>query len=139
MSDTPYIGPDRRHVDRSPLPMLPDGQPPRLLGELFDVLWLLHLQVLRTGSYEAGYHVLAAALHCAEEVGSLGLVGEVERMAARHQLEMDALEPPHRLSTAEAQTRGTSPIFTRLSATARAMRVRLRAEQVRKDRPANLG
>jgi hypothetical protein len=134
MSDTSYVGPDRRHTARSAMPTLPDDQPARPPSELFDVLWLLHLQIIRTGSYEGAYHVLAGALHCAELVGSLGLVGEVERIAAYHQQGIDAIDPSHPLSTAAAQTRGTGPIFASLSATARAMRARMRADLVLKDR-----
>jgi hypothetical protein len=130
VSDTSYIGPDRRHAQRSALPTWPAHEAARPSGELFDVLWRLHLEAMQSASYEAAYHILAAALHCAELGGSVARVAEVERIAIVHQQELDARRPSHPLSTAGAATRGTNPLFTSLRGTARVMRVRLHADQV---------
>ncbi|HUR93710.1 MAG TPA: hypothetical protein VMY76_03945 [Gemmatimonadales bacterium] len=111
----------------------PRTRPP---AELFDVLWHLHQEAMRAGSYDAAYHLLAAALHCAERAESLALIGGVESIAAIHQEELDAVEPPEPHSTASAKARGTSPLFTSLRTAARAMAARIRADRVVDDHRA---
>jgi hypothetical protein len=116
----------------SPPPAADSHQPVRSPVELFEVLWRLHLEAMRGGSYEAAYHILAAALHCAERAGSVTFVGSVKGIAGLHQEEIDALVPPNVHSTAAAQARGTIPVFTSLEATAQAMAVRMRADRALK-------
>jgi hypothetical protein len=123
----PRPGNDRRRTNRAPMPSESEVAPARAPAELFDVLWRLHFELMRAGSVDAAYHTLAAALHCAEAIGSLGLIGGVENITTLHQEEVDALDPPHPRSTREAAARGTFALFTSLHATARAMRARMAA------------
>jgi hypothetical protein len=125
-----HSGPERRRAPRAPLPNLADEKRGRPPGELFDVLWLLHLEALRAGQVEVAYHVLAAALHCAELMASVALMAHVESTAGLHQETIDARDPRDAYSTAAAQDRGTTPLFTSLQATARAMAGRTRVDRV---------
>jgi hypothetical protein len=109
---------------------VPDELPDRPPAELFDVCWRLHLETMRAGHYDEAYHLLATALHCAERAGSLALISGVEGMAALHQEAIDALDPPATHSTAAAKERGSTPLFTNLRGTARAMGARVRSVQV---------
>jgi len=74
------------------------------------------------------YHILSAALHCAEDLLDLELAATVRERAERQQTELDRTEPPHPLSTAGASRRGTHPLFTSLSRTAHAAYARIKAQ-----------
>ena len=93
---------------------------------------------LNTSTFEAGqqaiaYHSLAAALHCAEEVRDERLVDRVLERALGQQALLDGEKPDHRLSTKGSHLRGTTPLFTNLAGAARAIRVRLKTERLRRE------
>jgi hypothetical protein len=131
-------GPERRSGDRPPLPAVPERSD-RAPGEFFDVLWHLHIEAMRGAHWDIAYHLLAAALHCAELADNLALVTSVQGMAALHQEAIDALDPPSRYATSSAQVRGTSPLFTSLHDTARAIAGRLSAERTRRRKSGRNG
>jgi hypothetical protein len=74
------------------------------------------------------YHLLAAALHLAEEFGDAHLVAELEVLAGNRQHSIDRIQPEHRISSSAARLRGTMPVFTSLAHTAAAAKVRTEAD-----------
>lgn len=95
---------------------------------LADQLLLINLASYDAGRFEVAYHVLGAALHCAEELVDLELAVTVQRRAEQQQGELDQAEPPHPLSTEGAARRGTHPLFTTLGRTAHAASARIKAQ-----------
>ena len=95
---------------------------------LYQHLLQLHGDAFDAQRFEMAYHLLAAALHLAEEFGDPELVGELEVLAGKRQGSIDKIQPEHRISSASARLRGTLPVFTSLAHTAAAARVRTRAD-----------
>jgi hypothetical protein len=56
------------------------------------------------GRYEATYHVLMSALHSAEDAGDAARLAEVAGLFRQHKRVIDAILPPHHLSTRSAHT-----------------------------------
>jgi hypothetical protein len=61
------------------------------------------------GHYEATYHALMAAVHCAEDAGDTARLTEVARLLRQHKHAIDTLVPPHKLAT--LSTQGGRSIF----------------------------
>ncbi|HKU61651.1 MAG TPA: hypothetical protein VJQ44_10575 [Gemmatimonadales bacterium] len=80
------------------------------------------------GRYEVAYHVLGAALHCAEELVDLEMAVAVQQRAESQQAELDSRVPPHPLSTEGAARRGTHALFSSLGRTANSARARIKAQ-----------
>jgi hypothetical protein len=95
---------------------------------LADQLMRLNSSSYEAGRYEVAYHVLGAALHCAEELRDLEMATSVEARAAQQQAELDEALPPHPLSTLGASGRGTNPLFSSLARTAHAAASRIKAQ-----------
>lgn len=104
---------------------------PRSLTQLFATLLELQQETMDAGNAEASYHILSAALHCAEAANDVAGVETVIQLAGQRQTEIDARRPRHILSTEEAGKRGTTPLFASLTITSQAVRTRLHAEEVR--------
>jgi len=97
---------------------------------LIDQLLRINAATYEAGRYEVAYHVLAAALHCAEELADVELATAVQQRAERQQADLDDVSPAHQLSTKGATGRGTSPLFTSLGRTAHAARIRIEGQHV---------
>ena len=69
------------------------------LNDAYGELIALARSLSAGGHYEATYHALMAALHCAEETGDLAQLVGVGKLFSEHKQVVDALEPPHKLST----------------------------------------
>jgi len=95
---------------------------------LADQLLRINGTSYAAGHFQVAYHVLSAALHCAEDLLDPELAATVRERAERQQTELDRTEPPHPLSTAGASRRGTHPLFTSLSRTAHAAYARIKAQ-----------
>ena len=95
---------------------------------LADQLLRINRSSYAAGRFEVAYHVLSAALHCAEELIDLEMAVVVQRRAEQQQGELDQTEPPHALSTDGAARRGTHPLFTSLGRTAHAAGARIKAQ-----------
>jgi len=74
-------------------------QPGIALNDAYGELIALARSLSAGGHYEATYHALMAALHCAEEAEDSARLVEVGKLFAEHKQVVDALQPPHRLST----------------------------------------
>jgi hypothetical protein len=102
---------------------------PEAADRLYDRLVQLHTEAFEAGRYELAYHLLAAALHAAEELNSADLLHQVERMAGARQADIDRFHPEHKVSTASSHGRGNFSLFTALAGTASAVRGRMAADQ----------
>lgn len=101
---------------------------PEPADQLYHRLLQMHEEAFVAGRFEAGYHILAAALHVAEELESMELLTAVSELAKKRQREMDALQPTHRLSTRSAARRGNTAQYTALAAIATAVKGRISAD-----------
>jgi len=97
--------------------------------KLYRTLMQMHEDTFAAGLFEVSYHLLAAALHAAEEADNLELITRVEMQATQRQAEIDRSQPQHKVSSASAAGRGNFALFTALSATAGAARGRIAADQ----------
>jgi hypothetical protein len=96
---------------------------------LYDHLMDLHGQAFDAERFEAAYHVLAAALHVAEELDDVERLSAIERLAANRQGRLDSTEPRHVMSSGSASVRGNTARFTALALTAKAARGRINADR----------
>jgi hypothetical protein len=69
---------------------------------------------------------LMAVLHIADQGEDMQLVDRVAEMAAVQADEIDAIAPPHHLSTASASGRGQTPVFKMLGIHAQSIKARQR-------------
>ncbi|HKT61608.1 MAG TPA: hypothetical protein VJQ46_16245 [Gemmatimonadales bacterium] len=97
----------------------------------FRALLDLHDGCMDAGLAEAGFHALTAAMHCAEATASHEQLRLVLQRAELRQRQIDAIQPPHRLSSTQAGWRAHTPVFASLAITANAIMVRLKADAVR--------
>ena len=102
-----------------------DQEPARAL---YDRIMGMHEQTFREGRYELAYHLLAAALHAAEELNNEELLNQLGDIAVSCQKKIDALKPEHRLSSNSAKHRGNHAQYTALTAIAAAAKGRISAE-----------
>ena len=104
----------------------------------FRALLDLHDSLMDAGMAEAGYHALTAAMHCAESSGDREQLVVVMERAELRQRQLDGKNPPHRLSSKQAESRAHTPVFASLALTANAVLVRLKADAVRAQSAAKL-
>ncbi len=96
--------------------------------KLYNRLMQLQEEAFEAGRFEVAYHLMAAALHAAEELHRVDLLDELGRRASSRQTELDSREPEHAISSASAQRRGQSALFATLATTAAAARSRVAAQ-----------
>jgi hypothetical protein len=77
-------------------------------------------------NYDAAFHTLMAVLHIADQGEDMELVDRVAGMAAVQSDEIDAIAPPHHLSTTSAAGRGQTPVFKVLGMHAQSIKARQR-------------
>jgi hypothetical protein len=104
---------------------LPDREP---ADQLYRRLLEIHNQAFEAERFELGYHVLAAALHAAEELNDNDLLTEVGRLAEERQKKIDAITPQHRLSSSSAHRRGNPSQYNSLVTIAAAAKGRINAD-----------
>jgi hypothetical protein len=97
--------------------------------QLYHRLRVMYVEAVDAGRYELGYHLLAAALHAAEELDSLELLTQVTQLAEQQQRKLDAMKPEHRLSSNAARRRGNSAQYAALVAISSAARGRISADR----------
>ena len=107
---------------------------------MFDELLELNARAAKSGSYEAAYHLLMAALHWVEHEGNESLLASLVAIAKKQGNEIEALVPTHHLSRRQAEARGQTAVFDSFLAHVDAVRLRMDSErQRRKHRPASNG
>lgn len=99
---------------------------------MFDELLELNARAAGEGNYEAAYHLLMAALHCAEHDGDATLLGRLAAIAKKQGAEIEALKPAHHLSRQHAQARGQTAVFDSYLAHVEAVRLRMESERQRR-------
>src|SRR3954452_17901844 len=87
---------------------------------LYDHLLDLHGQAFAAERIETAYHLLAAAMHVAEELDDLDRLHRIDRLSHERQAEVDSSQPEQRTSSVSAASRGMVARFTTLALTARA-------------------
>jgi hypothetical protein len=97
---------------------------------LYDHLMELHDQLFAAERLETAYHVLAGALHLAEELNDLERLTAIETLARARQVEVDRNQSVHAMSSASAHTRGSLARFNTLALTAKAACGRIKADRV---------
>ena len=96
--------------------------------KLYDRLMQMQERAFEAGRFQVSYHLLAAAVHAAEELKRAGLLDQLAELANSRQEDLDRREPMHAISTASAQGRGNSALFATLATTANAARARMAAD-----------
>jgi hypothetical protein len=92
---------------------------------LFNTLVVLSGQAEASGNYETAYHLLMGALHDAEYRKDIAAIERVSDVARKQQERLEALDPPHQLSSRSAQSRGTPGVYQSFQMHANAVRARL--------------
>jgi hypothetical protein len=87
----------------------------------------LNTAAVAAGQFEAAYHFLMAALHCAEATKDKGRLVEVVDRARAQRNAVDALIPTHRLATQRAH--GGHSIYEMAAVEADAVIKRLESER----------
>lgn len=87
----------------------------------------LNGQAFAAGHYEAAYHFLMAALHCAEDLGDARRLRDVAALACNQRDDLDRKSPDHRLATNSAH--GGRSVFAVAGAMADGVIQRLHAEE----------
>jgi hypothetical protein len=77
---------------------------------------------------EVVYHLLAAALHAAEDDQNVDNVDEVIALAEQHRQTIE--REGHKIDSEQARRRGNTPIFDSLLTTAHAKKVQLSAAEI---------
>jgi len=101
---------------------------PDAADKLYQRLMQMQEEAFKAGRFEVSYHILAAAVHAAEELNSVALLEEIGVLATARQAGLDARDSTHTISTASAQGRGNPALFANLSVTANAARTRIAAD-----------
>jgi hypothetical protein len=105
--------------------------------QAYDQLLELARNMSAAGHYEVTYHILMAALHCAEDAGDAARLHEVAQLCRQHRKTIDAIQPPHRLSTHSAHARQS--IFEAGAIMAVAEIKRLESQHLLSDLRARMG
>ncbi|MGL4621595.1 hypothetical protein [Chroococcidiopsis sp.] len=71
----------------------------REIDEIYESLMALSNQALTSNHYEAAYHALTAAMHCASDLGDEQYLTRVEQEAKAQRDWIDSHTPEHRMST----------------------------------------
>jgi len=85
------------------------------LTELYEQLMTINRRAFAAGHYDAAYHVLMAALHCAQSLKDVESLGEVQRTAEEELAWIDKHRPEYEHSTRSAHQRGHTSIYLTLA------------------------
>jgi hypothetical protein len=98
-------------------------------AQLYENLLHMYRHAFASQRFEVAYHLLAAALHSAEEAENQDWLIEVEMSSKEGQAEIDRAHPDSAISSTSSGARGNVALFTALAATAAAMRGKLIAQE----------
>ncbi len=79
--------------------------------DLYDRLIAVNQDAFVMGLFNAAYHALAGALHCARELQDADAIKHVKDIATVQLVWIDQNAPEYEHSTRSAQTRGNDSIF----------------------------
>ena len=92
--------------------------------DLFTKIISLNSLAAEAGQFEVAFHLLAAALHAAEDERDKERIESVIRLASRQALAVEAIAD-HPMSSTNARRRGNIPLYESLLGTARGKLARL--------------
>ena len=101
------------------------------MPDIFERLMTLQDETFAAAHYNTAYHVLAAALHCADDEHNLTNLSQVCALAAQQLKWIDQHAPAYEHSTRSAATRGHASIYNMLTKQAEAKIVILKNQQRR--------
>ena len=93
---------------------------------LYDQFLATSRTAIDAGLFEAAFHGLSAATHCADVLGDVARIHEIERIADKTQDQIDSEKPDHRIGSKSAADRGQQPLFRTLMLHTQAMAARIR-------------
>jgi len=89
------------------------------LTEIYEQLLAISQRALASQHYEAAFHALSAALHCAEELKDEQRLSMVKQEAEHQKNFIDTHSPHHRMSTQTAAQRNGVNLYNALIGQAR--------------------
>jgi hypothetical protein len=96
---------------------------------MLDEILALNRRAAASGDFETAYHLLMAALHCAERTIQEPALASISAVAKEQAAAVEAIRPPHQLSRQQAATRGQTSVFDSLQAHIEAVRLRMQSER----------
>ncbi len=99
------------------------------LRQTYQHLLDLNAEAFAGEHYEIAYHLLEAALHCADGLGDEVGMARVQQLAEQQGAWLDQNRPDHRMASKGAKGRGTMPLFHSAARTAAAMIAALHADR----------
>src|SRR5215510_11591892 len=97
--------------------------------DLYNAIIGLNAMAAEARAFEVAYHLLAAALHAAEDSNDVDAVEEVIRLAIDQGAAIDAMED-HPMASNNATRRGTMPLYQTLIMMARGKLAQIHAHQI---------
>jgi hypothetical protein len=94
----------------------------------------LNADAAAQGDYEVAYHLLMAALHVADHTRDFAALERITKLTKEQGAQVEAVQPPHHLSRAQAQLRGQTAVFDSLIAHIDAVRLRMQSDEQRSKR-----
>jgi len=98
-------------------------------SDLYDTIIRLNADAVEARAFEVAYHLLAAALHAAEDSNDEHGIEEVIRLATDQGAAVDAMED-HPMASINATRRGTMPLYATLTTMARAKLAQIHAQEI---------
>jgi hypothetical protein len=99
------------------------------LHDLYVLFLGQNTELFAAGQFEVAYHVLAAAMHCANSLRDGGLLEEVQHRAQEQGEWIDRHAAEHPLSSRNAHFRNNESIYVSAARQAHAMLLGLRVDQ----------
>jgi hypothetical protein len=93
-------------------------------SDLLDTLFHANEVAAAQGEFQVAYHTLMAALHVADARADMQALKRIAELAENQEAMIEAVQPPHILSSAKAKNRGQTPVFESLRIHIDAVRVR---------------
>jgi hypothetical protein len=93
-------------------------------SDLLDTLFHANEVAAAQGELEVAYHTLMAALHLADGRADMQALQRIAQLAKKQEAMVEAVQPPHMLSSVRAKNRGQTPLFESLRIHIDAVRLR---------------
>ena len=98
------------------------------LDAMYERLMVTSREAFSNRQYAVAYHLLAAAMHCAEDAGNSAALTAVEQLAREQMVWIDTHDPMHQLSRPSAAARGSRSVYDSLLVHLASIRTRLQRE-----------
>ncbi len=98
---------------------------------MYDQLLEINRAAFEAGGYEAAFHALSSAIHCARYLSDEQRLATVERIATEQGEWIDAHTPTHAISSNSAAEHGNKGVFFSLALQAHASQLILRQDALK--------